>query len=290
MLVSAALAVGAGQVSAETLVEAMVSAYSGNPTLQAERARQRGTDELVPQALSGWRPTVNTEGSIANVWSDSSGAPSTENDPKSVAIGLSQPIFRGFKTINGTKAAEANVEAGKQGLLAIEQDILFQAIQAYMNVIRDRQIVGLRQQNVGVLQKQLTAADERFKVGEITRTDVAQSRARRQRGAIERGLGQATLAASVANYINVVGHKPGSLKYPRLAKLPKTWRQAQAAAAEINPNILAAAYVEEASNYNIEVVKGDLLPAASLDASAQFNDNPSVRHQLDRKAPGLKAC
>ncbi len=110
--------------------------------------------------------------------------------PKSVAIGLSQPIFRGFKTINGTKAAEANVEAGKQSLLAIEQDILFQAIQAYMNVIRDRQIVGLRQQNVGVLQKQLTAADERFKVGEITRTDVAQSRASRQRGPIERGVGQ----------------------------------------------------------------------------------------------------
>ena len=130
LLTSAALVVAAGQVSAETLVEAMVSAYSSNPTLQAERARQRGTDELVPQALSGWRPTVNTEGSIANVWSDASGAPATENDPKSVAIGLSQPVFRGFKTIMGTKAAEANVEAGKQSLLAIEQDILFQAIQA----------------------------------------------------------------------------------------------------------------------------------------------------------------
>jgi outer membrane protein len=275
LLASAAFAVGAGQASAETLVQAMVSAYSGNPTLQAERARQRGTDELVPQALSGWRPTVNTEGSIARVWSDSSGAPSSENDPKSVAIGLSQPIFRGFKTINGTKAAEANVEAGKQGLLAIEQDILFQAIQAYMNVIRDRQIVGLRQQNVGVLQKQLTAADERFKVGEITRTDVAQSRARVSGAQSSVASATATLAASVANYINIVGHKPGSLKYPKLAKLPRTLEQAQAAASEINPNILAAAYVEEASAYNIEVVKGDLLPSASLDASAQFNDNPS---------------
>lgn len=274
LLASAALAVGAGQVSAETLVQAMVSAYSGNPTLQAERARQRGTDELVPQALSGWRPTVNTEGSIANVWSDSSNDPATENDPKSVAIGLSQPIFRGFKTINGTKAAEANVEAGKQSLLAIEQDILFQAIQAYMNVIRDRQIVGLRQQNVGVLQKQLTAADERFKVGEITRTDVAQSKARVSGARSSVASANATLAASVANYINIVGHKPGSLKYPRLAKLPRNLEAAQAAASEINPNILAAAYVEEASNYNIEVVKGDLLPAASLDASAQFNDNP----------------
>lgn len=275
LLASAALAVGAGQVSAETLVQAMISAYSGNPTLQAERARQRGTDELVPQALSGWRPTVNTEGTIGKTWADSSDGPSTENDPKSVAIGLSQPIFRGFKTINGTKAAEANVEAGKQSLLAIEQDILFQAIQAYMNVIRDRQIVGLRQQNVGVLQKQLTAADERFKVGEITRTDVAQSKARVSGAQSSVASAKATLAASVANYINVVGHKPGSLKYPKLAKLPKTVEQAQAAAAEINPNILAAAYVEEASGYNIEVVKGDLLPAASLDASATFNDNPS---------------
>ena len=276
MLASAALAVGAGQVSAETLVEAMVSAYSSNPTLQAERARQRGTDELVPQALSGWRPTVNTEGSIANVWSDSSGVSASENDPKSVAIGLAQPIFRGFKTINGTKAAEANVEAGKQGLLAIEQDILFQAIQAYMNVIRDRQIVGLRQQNVSVLQQQLTAADERFKVGEITRTDVAQSRARVSGAQSNVASANAALAASVANYINVVGHKPGSLKYPRLAKLPRTLEQAQAAAAEINPNILAAAYVEEASTYNIDVIKGDLLPAASLQASATFNDNPSA--------------
>ncbi len=276
LLASATLAFGAGQVSAETLIEAMVSAYSSNPTLQAERARQRGTDELVPQALSGWRPTVNTEGSIAQVWSDSNNGPATENDPKAVAIGLSQPIFRGFKTINGTKAAEANVEAGKQSLLAIEQDILFQAIQAYMNVIRDRQIVGLRQQNVGVLNKQLTAADERFKVGEITRTDVAQSRASLSGAQSNVASAKATLAASVANYINVVGHPPGSLKYPRLAKLPKTLEQAQAAAAEINPNILAAAYVEEASTFNIEVIKGDLLPAASLDASASFNDDPSV--------------
>jgi TolC family type I secretion outer membrane protein len=274
LLASAALMVWAGQVSAETLTEAMVSAYSSNPTLQAERARQRGTDELVPQALSGWRPTVNSEGSIANVWQDRSGASTSENDPKSVAIGLSQPIFRGFKTINGTKAAEASVEAGKQNLLAIEQDILFQAIQAYMNVIRDRQIVGLRQQNVSVLRQQLTAANERFKVGEITRTDVAQARASLSEAQSNVASANATLAASVANYINVVGHKPGSLKYPRLAKLPRNVDAAQAAAMEINPNILAAAYVEEASNYNIEVIKGDLLPSASLDAAATFSDNP----------------
>ena len=125
------------------------------------------------------------------------------------------------------------------------------------------------------LNKQLTAADERFKVGEITRTDVAQSRARVSGAQSNVASAKATLAASVANYMNVVGHKPGSLKYPRLAKLPRTLEEAQAAAAEINPNILAAAYVEEASTYNIDVVKGDLLPSASLQASATFNDNPS---------------
>ncbi len=275
-MASAALVVGAGQASAESLNEAMVSAYSGNPTLRAERARQRGTDELVPQALSGWRPTVTAEGSVSRIWSDSNVTPSSDITPKSVAIGLSQPIFRGFKTINGTKSAEANVEAGKQNLLAVEQDILFQAIQAYMNVIRDRQIVGLRQKNVEVLQKQLTAADERFKVGEITRTDVAQSRARVSGAQSNVASANATLAASVANYINVVGHKPGNLKYPRLAKLPKSLDTAQAAAEEINPNILAAAYVEEASNFDIEVVKGDLLPEVDLQASTTRNDNPSA--------------
>ena len=276
LLASAALVVGAGQVSAESLVDAMVSAYTGNPSLKAERARQRGTDEQVPQALSGWRPAVTSEGSISNVWSDSNTGPSTEVSPMSVSIGLSQPIFRGFKTINGTKAAEANVEAGRQGLLAIEQDILFQAIQAYMNVIRDRQIVGLRQKNVSVLQKQLTAADERFKVGEITRTDVAQSRARVSGARSNVASARASLAASVANYINVVGHDPGKLKYPKLAKLPRSLAEAQAAAEEINPNILSAAYVEEASRFNTEALKGDLLPAVDLAASATMTDNPSA--------------
>ena len=276
VLISSAIAVGTGQAAAESLIEAMVSAYTGNPALKGERARQRGTDEQVPQALSGWRPTITSEGSISNVWSNTGVDPSTEVTPKSVTIGLSQPIFRGFKTINGTKAAEANVEAGRQGLLAIEQDILFQAIQAYMNVIRDRQIVGLRQKNVSVLQKQLTAADERFKVGEITRTDVAQSRAGVSGAQSKVASAKASLAASVANYINVVGHDPGKLKYPKLAKLPRSLAEAQAAAEEINPNILSAAYVEEASRFNTEVVKGDLLPAIDLAASATITDNPSA--------------
>lgn len=276
MLASVALGIGAQQAAAESLAEAMASAYSSNPTLKGERARQRGTDEQVPQALSGWRPTVTAEGSISRTWSDTSSGPASHVTPKSVTIGLSQPIFRGFKTINGTKAAEANVEAGRQNLLAVEQDILFQAIQAYMNVIRDRQIVGLRQLNVDVLRKQFTAADERFKVGEITKTDVAQSKARVSGAQSSVASAKAALAASVANYNNVVGHQPGSLKYPRLAKLPRTLDEAQSAAQDINPNILAAAFVEEASNYDTEVKRGDLLPSVNFGASATFTEDPST--------------
>ena len=284
VLISSALAAGAGQASAESLIEAMVSAYTGNPTLKGERARQRGTDEQVPQALSGWRPTVVVDGAISNEWDDSSVAASTEVTPKSVSIGLSQPIFRGFKTIYGTKAAEANVEAGKQGLLAVEQDILFQAIQAYMNVIRDRQVVALRQESVDVLKKQLGAADERFKVGEITRTDVAQAQASVSESQSNLAFAKSNLAASVANYINVVGHRPENLKYPKLARLPKTLDEAQAIAEEVNPNILAAAYVEESANYDTEVVKGDLLPIVDLLASATLNANPSPAESWSERA------
>jgi outer membrane protein len=276
VLASAALVVGAGQVSAESLVDAMVSAYTNNPALKAERARQRGTDELVPQALSGWRPVISADGSVSRSWSDSNVSHATDVTPRSVSIGLSQPIFRGFKTVNGTKSAEASIEAGRQSLLAVEQDTLFRAIQAYMNVIRDRQIVGLRQKNVDVLKKQLGAADERFKVGEITRTDVAQSRARVSGAQSNVASAKATLAASVANYLNIVGHEPGSLKYPRLAKLPNSLDAAQAAASEINPNILAAAYVEEAASYDTEVIKGDLLPSVDLLASATHNEDPQT--------------
>ena len=269
------LVFGTSMASAETLSEALASAYTSNPTLRAERARQRGTDEQIPQALSGWRPTVTAQGGVEYSWSDNNVSKKSENHPSNISISLSQPIFRGFKTINGTLEAEANVQAGRQNLLSVEQDVLFQGIQAYMNVIRDRQIVNLRQKNVSVLRQELDAANVRFKVGEITRTDVAQSRARFGQSQASVASATATLAASVASYEKIIGHKPGSLNYPRIAKLPRTLDAAQAAALEINPNILAAAYVEEASTYNVEVVKGDLLPELSVTGTASYVDDPS---------------
>ncbi|MGQ0484191.1 MAG: TolC family outer membrane protein [Hyphomicrobiales bacterium] len=268
--------------SAETLNEALASAYSGNPALRAERARQRATDEQVPQALSGWRPTVTAQGDAGHNWSNTNTAPSTESDPAGVSISLAQPVFRGFKTINGTKAAEATVAAGRQDLLAVEQDILFRAVQAYMNVLRDRQIVAFRQKNASVLEEQLRAATARFEAGETTRTDTAQARARFSQSQSSLSGARANLAASVANYRRIVGHAPGTLKYPRVAAVPQSLDAALAVAGETNPDVLAAAFVEEASRHSVEVVKGDLLPSLTLEATASFRHDPgSNAHTSD---------
>jgi len=267
---------------AETLNDALGSAYNGNPTLRAERARQRSTDELTPQALSGWRPTVTAQASAGptNIRTNGVGPPQGSDSNKTTTpsnkttipgqfeIVLSQPIFSGFQTKYAVKSAEANVEAGRQNLLAVEQNILFQGTQAYMGVIRDRQILKLRQQNVGILREQLKATQERFNVGEVTKTDVAQAQASLSQSQAEVATAQANLAASIANYVQVVGHAPGSLQYPKLTKLPPKLDDAISTAERLNPQILAQAFVAEAQRSQVGVQRAGLLPTVSLQASA----------------------
>jgi TolC family type I secretion outer membrane protein len=272
---------GISSASAETLAQALVAAFQGNPTLRADRARQRATDEGVPQALSGWRPTVNATGTAAHQLQNSNLAnppPSsvyTATDPTSLNITLSQPIFRGFATVEGTAAAEATVRAGRQQLLATEESVLFAAVQAYMNVIRDRQLLSYRQSNVGVLQKQLKASNDKFSAGVLTKTDVSQSRASLEaaKGAVAGALAQ--LQASEANYVSVIGHAPGKLGYPAPARVPKSLEEAYNIAQQTNPNILAAAHIEDASEHQVGVVGAALLPQATLQASASYAGQPS---------------
>jgi outer membrane protein len=258
-------------VNAETLAEALASAYSGNPTLRAERARQRATDEQTAQALSGWRPRVDAGADAGIQDTDTDPNPTGQQSgttyPADISITLTQPVFRGFKTVKGVKRAEATVEAGRQNLLAVEQQTLFDTVQAYMNVIRDRRILTLRQRNVTVLREQLRSSQERFNVGEVTRTDVAQSRARLSLSEATVAEAKSNLAASIATYNKIVGHAPGSLKYPKLPKLPRSLDSANTLAEKINPNILAAAFTAEAARHNVGVVKGDLLPTVTLEAS-----------------------
>jgi outer membrane protein len=264
-------------LAAESIAAALAASYMGNPTLNAERARQRATDEGVPQALSGWRPTVSANGDVGVAWNDSSIMKPARTLPAGVAVTLTQPVFRGFRTVSATAQAEALVNGGRQSLLAVEQQVLLDAATAYMNVIRDRNVLALRQKNVEVLREQLRASQTRFEVGEITRTDVAQSRASLAQSQSALAAAEANLAASVANFLRIIGHAPGTLRFPQLSSLvPKSLDRALALSEQINPTILAAAFNEEAARHNIDLIKGGLLPELSFNAQYTYNHEPSV--------------
>jgi outer membrane protein len=259
-----------------SIAQALAFAYAGNPALRAERARQRATDEAVPQALSGWRPVITAEANAGIAWVNSNRGKGHDRQPLGAAITLSQPVFRGFRTVSGTARAEAIVSAGRQSLLAVEQQVLLDAASAYMNVIRDRNILGVRQKNITALRAQLRASEERLKVGEDTRTDVSQARARLalSRAALARA--QSDLASSLAFYARVVGQVPGILRFPPLSKqAPPSLDAALAIADRGNPNVLAAAFNEEAARHNIELVRGELLPEVSINAQYAHDQQPS---------------
>jgi outer membrane protein len=269
----------AAPTRAESLAEAMRAAYRNNPTLDADRARQRGTDELVPAAKSGWRPTINASATATQEWSKSETKKERvtreHNASLPLNIQLTQPIFRGFKTVEGIKSAKASVEAGRQQLLATEQSVLFNVAAAYLAVVRDRQVLSIRQQNVTNLQKQARAAQSRFDAGEVTRTDVSQSRARVSGAQGDLASAKANLEGSIAEYVAAVGSRPGKLKYSRLGPIPSSLERALKTAQEINPRILAASWVREASIHDVKVAKGELLPELSLTARATHTEHPA---------------
>lgn len=277
----ATLAVAPVPAAAETLFDALSKAYTTNPVIRADRARQRGTDEQVPQALSGWRPTVTVSGTAGQRKADNTVQNSQTTQPATVSIELEQPIFQGFRTINSTAVAEANVRAGRASLSSTEQGILLQAVAAYMNVVRDRRIVALRQQDVGVLEEQLRAANARFSVGEITRTDVAQARASLSLSRSNLALARAQLASSVSSYDQIIGNQPGTLKAPSLPKvLPASLELALETAAKANPDVEAAIFAEEAARRQVGVVRADLLPRASVVADYTTQNDASGANGL----------
>ena len=207
---------GSAPASAETIASALSKAYVGNPQLKADQARQRATDEQVPQAKSGWRPTVTTNTEVSKNYQDSSLSGKSDFLTRSFNITLSQPVFDGFRSENALREAEATVLAGNQNLLAVEQEVLLNGATAYMNVIRDREIVNYRRKSVENFDEQLRAAKARFDVGEVTRTDVSQARARASEARSDLAVAIGNLQTSVANYIRVIGDKPRRAEIPAL--------------------------------------------------------------------------
>ncbi len=270
--VIAAVSLGLAPAGAETLVDALASAYANNPTLNAQRAALRATDEGVPQALAGYRPTVS--GSFSGGVVSSGGL--TLN-PRTYTLTVEQPIFAGFRTKNGVKAAETAVLAGREVLRNTEQSTLLSAVTAFMNLVQAQANLNLQKQNVDFLQQQLNATNDRLKVGEGTKTEVAQTQASLAAGQSSYDAAVATLNAAIATYEQIIGHRPTSLgtAKPIDFMLPSSLDAALATGLSSNPSIVAAGYNIDVASFNVAVLEGALLPTVGLTGSLSHKDEAS---------------
>lgn len=270
---SAAALLAAVPASAETLTEALAEAYTTNPALLAERARLRATDEQLSQANSGWRPTVVINGDVGtskdfqnDVTTDTWGADIT----------ASQPIYEGGAVGARRDIAKAQIRAGRAALRGVEGGILLATVTAYMDVVRDLSTVELSRRQVQVLQRERQASQDRFDVGEITRTDVAQAEARLSGARTALIAAEAQLEASRAAYIRVIGRAPQNLQVaPPMPRLPQTLDDAISEALALNPSLVAAREQQLASEAGIDLAVSGLLPTVSLTGRYSIGESRS---------------
>lgn len=282
----------ASTASAETLREALAMAYQWNPKLDAERARLRATDEDVSRAQAGWRPVVTAEADagLQSTTTKPASTSSGSSNPYGYQVSLRQPIFRGFRTTAQVEGAEANVRAGREGLRQVENAVLLDAVTAYVDVVRDQGIVKLREHNVEALTKELEAAETRRAVREVTRTDVAQARARRARAVSAADVAKSNLKISRAAFARVIGHVPSRLVEPPLRNklLPRSLEEALHAGETESPNVNSALYREEAARHAVDAVRGELLPEVRLEASygREYNSSTHLDQQDSASVTG----
>jgi outer membrane protein len=277
----------------ETLQSALVQAYLNNPSLNAQRASVRVTDENVPQALSGYRPkiTVTATGgqqslsSTTRVVSPNLPANVPPNSPATYAIqsgyntpvalgaSITQTLYNGFQTANKTREAESQVLAARSTLQVAVQTTLLSAATAYMNVLRDGAILDLQKRNVEVLQEQLRQTRDRFNVGEVTRTDVAQAESRLASGRSQVLTAEANYKASVATYRQVIGTNPGRLTAgtPVDRFSPRTLPKAVSVGTAIHPAVTSAEYNVDVAQLAVKVAEAALLPTVSVTGSYTKN-------------------
>ncbi|MES2095707.1 MAG: TolC family outer membrane protein [Pseudomonadota bacterium] len=260
----ALVAMVAGPAGADTLREALVKAYNTNPSLAADRAGVRATDENVPIAKAAGRPSVTLNGGYTENALNSSNSLLSPDRELQGNTQLTVPIFRGGRVAGSIKAAETRSDASRLQLRGNESDLFVGVVGAYMDVIRDEAIVGLNKENVKVLDVNLQAARDRFQVGDLTRTDVAQSDARLALARSQLETAQARLISSKESYIRLVGNPPGTLEDPpALPNLPTSPDDAVEVALKSNPTLLAAKRQGDASRYDVDVAKASRLPTLS---------------------------
>ncbi len=317
-----ALAVGAAcalafglSARADTLPGALAQAYVNNPVLNAQRAALRATDEGVGIALSGYRPTI--KGQIQDGWADqmqtvktprgataadrTGGVTRTFVDyPTSWAnygsqqytIAATQTLYNGFQTANRTRQAESQVSAGRETLRMTELNLLLQAATVYMDLLRDAATLELNKSNVVVLQEQLRQSRDRFNVGEVTKTDVAQAESRLAAGRSQLAQAESNYITSKARYVQIIGVQPGKLapRAPVDNKSPPTLDQAILVARQENPNVTAAALGVDVAALQVKINEGALYPTvvATLQAQQGYSvvPQPNIIRSLTMQAFG----
>jgi outer membrane protein len=282
---------------ADTLPGALAQAYVNNPTINAQRAAMRATDEGVPIALSGYRPTV--KGTIVAGSNDQfqttrtppTGAPGTPNGSpqypgawniyanQAYNVTATQTLYNGFQTSNRTRQAESQVSAGRETLRLTELNLLLQAATAYMNLLRDTALLDLNKSNVVVLQEQLRQSRDRFNVGEVTKTDVAQAESRLAAGRSQLAAAESQYVTSRAVYRQVIGIEPGKLApgAPVDSKSPNSLAESIVRSRQENPNVTAAALGVDVAALQVKINEGALYPTvvASLAAQQAYSPPPT---------------
>ncbi len=268
-------------------------AYLSNPTLLAARQELKATHELLPQAMSGWKPTVSADASVTNTDVEGSnfggGDGSTSKD---VGLSLDQPLFRGGRTVSEMAAARHTIAAQAASLSGVEQNILRATATAYMDVVRDQALFDLSWNNREVIARQLEATQDRFEVGELTRTDVSQAKARLARADADAITERGNLRRSQAVFEQVTGMPSGKLEEPSvMLEIPETLDEAAALAEQTNPQVMAAMYAHRASEEDVEDVFGELLPTVGLFGqwNRSYDPSPGLIDEQTTRSVGVSA-
>lgn len=268
---------------ADTIESALVRAYQNNPQLNAQRAQVRSTDENVPQALSGYRPKVSLTASGGYQYSDFKSAPTSDpingtGRPRSVGLTASQTLYNGNQTANRTRAAESQVSGSREALRSLDQSVLLQAATTYMDYLRDAATLEVQRSNVRVLEQTLKQTRDRFNVGEVTRTDVAQSEAQLAAGRTQALTAEANLTTTRANFRRIIGNEPTNLApgSPVDRFLPATLAAAVELGLVEHPNVTAAMFGIDVNYLQVKVAEGALLPTVSLQAAVSQSYEQSL--------------
>jgi len=255
---------------AEALPEALAKAYQFNPQLNAERARQRATDENVPQALAGYRPQIVASLSsglqaVRNLLPDNT-VQSATLKPWTIGVTVTQTLFNGFKTANSVRVAELQVQSGREALRNVGQGVLLDAATAYTNVLANQSLVEAQRSNVAFLRETLGVTQKRLNAGDVTPTDTAQAEARLSRGLADLNAAEVNLAISQATYTQVIGNPPAQLQPAETVDryLPRSRDEATNLAFREHPAVMAAGFDVDVASTTIRVAESSLLPTITL--------------------------